>query len=142
MKFPHCEGVEEMLQAIGQGSNVLDAQFIDSYEIFGNADYISQYNSVDGDGQCIEENVVGIISKQSNLMQNQENQCQAQGSQRHTQSLTNHHFQMYQQCSIQGKKLIKKCPKNSVYWNILKCCVNIMDFPCKSNCIVPKNKCV
>ena len=49
------QDVQEVLEAIGHGSNVLDAQFIDSYEIFGNADYISQYNSVDGDGQCIEE---------------------------------------------------------------------------------------
>ena len=29
----------------------------------------------------------------------------------------------------------KKCPKNSIFYYAIQCCVSISDFPCKTNCI-------
>ena len=43
-------------------------------------------------------------------------------------------FTTFQECK-KKHRVIRKCPPNAVFWNVLQCCVDVYDFPCKSNCI-------
>ena len=93
--------------------------------------------------ECITDDVIGIIS--SSKSSKMELSCSAtqavKPGTKSKWSMTKS-FQFYQQCTAQGKRLVRKCPTNAVFWNILQCCVMIVDFPCKSNCIVPNTECV
>ena len=81
-----------------------------------------------------DHDIIGVSSKPS-----PELDCRhAQGAKKWT---TNRMFNSYQECS-KNQRVIRKCPPNAVFWNTLQCCVNIMDFPCESNCLEPVKRCV
>ena len=89
---------------------------------------------------CFESDKIAGVSKHSSL----ELDCKLDPHNRSKQKwTTTTKFNTYQECSgRKGYRLIKKCPGNSVFWNVLQCCVDIMDFPCKSNCIKPVQRCI
>ena len=113
----------------------VNAQILDSLEIINE----EELSSIDGNSlseECITDNVMGVLSKPS-----MELNCQREDYSKNKWTMTQK-FHYYQQCTSQGMRLVQKCPPNSIFWNILQCCVNIMDFPCLSNCIQPKESCI
>ena len=48
-------------------------------------------------------------------------------------------FKSYKSCE-DGILVTKKCPRNSIFYFAIQCCVAISDFPCKANCIRDRRK--
>ena len=113
------------------------------YLTLGSGDYIGVFSGevLQSDTKtCVEDQDVISVSRKPSMELN----CKKSGDEKLQKKwTTNTKFNTYQECSgRKGYRLIRKCPPNSVFWNILQCCVNLMDFPCKSNCIKPIKKCV
>ena len=43
-------------------------------------------------------------------------------------------FKQYQSCE-NGQLQMKNCPKGTIFYFVLQCCVPLSKFPCKSNCV-------
>ena len=117
--------------------NTSSTSIIDSVEIVS-----GEIINVQKESSCTENNDVIDISKHSSFELNCKKDKNNKLKKKWT---TTTKFNTYQECS--GNKgsyhrLIKICPGNSVFWNVLQCCVDIMDFPCKSNCKQPIKKCI
>ena len=122
--------------SIDETVELFSGEYVDEadYRAVGGRDAGSKKKS------CFESEEIAGVSKHSSL----ELDCKLDPHNRSKQKwTTTNKFNTYQECSgRKGYRLIKKCPGNSVFWNILQCCVDIMDFPCKSNCIKPVQRCI
>lgn len=49
-------------------------------------------------------------------------------------ALGNHGFKKYLSCH-EGRTTVTACPKGSIFYYTIQCCVPIMDFPCSANCL-------
>ena len=129
----------------GSGKHIVTISIDETVELFS-GEYVNDHRTVkNGDAgskkkSCFESDEIAGVSKHSSL----ELDCKLDPHNRSKQKwTTTTKFNTYQECSgRKGYRLIKKCPGNSVFWNVLQCCVDIMDFPCKSNCIKPVQRCI
>ena len=82
--------------------------------------------------ECITDDVIGIISSsKSSKMELSCSAIQAVKPGSKSKWSMSKSFQFYQQCTAQGKRLVRKCPTNAVFWNILQLTNYDIPYPTK-----------
>ena len=102
--------------------------------------------TIDEDGKVVDKKLISSNTngnQNENKIENQNVQKDGQGNV-HGQRMTcehdikyadlSHGFKKYLSCQ-NGQMKQETCPRGSIFYFLIQCCVPISKYPCKSNCI-------